>query len=87
MSAGPGVLKGRAEQFGDGAVDDDLVGAGIEVLLQPFEVLAGLQFALINSRLADLLISSGASAESVASEYVTWATDTTKRSLDRLAGR
>lgn len=52
-----------------------------------FEVLAGLQFALINSRLADLLISSGTSAESVASEYVTRATDITKRSLDRLAGR
>jgi aminoglycoside phosphotransferase (APT) family kinase protein len=51
-----------------------------------YEVLAGLQFALINSRLADLLIRVAGLPESVAGEYVTRVTDMTRRTLDRLGG-
>jgi hypothetical protein len=48
-----------------------------------YEVLAGLQFALINSRMADLLISTGKMPESVASTFVTRVTAMTRRDLDR----
>jgi aminoglycoside phosphotransferase (APT) family kinase protein len=51
-----------------------------------YEVLAGLQFALINSRLADLLISNGRVPESVASTFVTRVTTMIRRDLDRATG-
>jgi len=51
-----------------------------------FEVLAGLQLALINSRLADLLVTTGQLPDAVAGEFVTRATSITKRSLDRATG-
>lgn len=47
-----------------------------------YEVLACLQFALINSRLADLLIASGTVPERVASEFVTRVTGLMRRALD-----
>jgi aminoglycoside phosphotransferase (APT) family kinase protein len=51
-----------------------------------FEVLAGLQLSLINSRLADLLISTGKAPESMAAEFVTRVTEITRRSLVRATG-
>jgi aminoglycoside phosphotransferase (APT) family kinase protein len=50
-----------------------------------YDVLAGLQFALINSRLADLLIRTGRASESIASELVTRVTSMTERALRQLA--
>lgn len=50
-----------------------------------YEVLAGLQLALINSRLADLLISTGKAPEPFAAEIVTRVTDMTKRALERVS--
>ena len=51
-----------------------------------YEVLAGLQLSLINSRLADLLVSTGKAPESMAAEIVTRVTGMTSRALER-AGR
>ena len=51
-----------------------------------FEVLAGLTLALINSRLADLLITTGKAPEPFAAEIVTRVTDITNRSLNRVVG-
>jgi aminoglycoside phosphotransferase (APT) family kinase protein len=51
--------------------------------IEYYEVLAGLQFSLINSRLADLLITTGAAPESVANEFVTRTTAITERALRR----
>jgi aminoglycoside phosphotransferase (APT) family kinase protein len=51
------------------------------VNIRYFEILAGLVFALINSRIADLLIKSGQVAPSVASEYVTRVTSMTAQWL------
>ena len=51
-----------------------------------FEVLAGLQLSLINSRLADLLISTGKAPESMAAEFVTRVAGITRRSLERATG-
>ena len=48
-----------------------------------YEVLAGLQLSLINSRLADLLVSTGKAPESVAAEIVTRVTELTRRALER----
>lgn len=47
-----------------------------------YEVLVGLQLALINSRLADLLISTGKAPEALASTFVTRVTAITRRALD-----
>jgi hypothetical protein len=46
-----------------------------------YEILAGLVFALINSRLADLAITGGQLSEAVASSYVTRVTDMMARWL------
>lgn len=51
-----------------------------------FEVLAGLQLSLINSRLADLLISTGKAPESMAAEFVTRVAGITRRSLEQATG-
>jgi aminoglycoside phosphotransferase (APT) family kinase protein len=61
---------------------EELAGSELRDV-QYFEVLTGLQFALINSRMADLLISTGKTSESFAVELVTRVTSMTKRSLDR----
>jgi aminoglycoside phosphotransferase (APT) family kinase protein len=50
-----------------------------------YDVLAGLQLSLINSRLADLLISTGKASESVGGEFVTRVTALTRRALDSAA--
>jgi aminoglycoside phosphotransferase (APT) family kinase protein len=49
-----------------------------------YEVLVGLQFSLINSRLADLLITTGRAPEALASSFVTRVTAITRRALDNL---
>lgn len=49
-----------------------------------YEVLAGLQLSLINSRLADLLVSTGKAPEAMAGEFVTRVTELTRRSLERV---
>jgi aminoglycoside phosphotransferase (APT) family kinase protein len=51
-----------------------------------YEVLAGLQLALINSRLADLLISTGKVPESLGSSFVTRVTGMIRRDLERATG-
>lgn len=51
-----------------------------------FEVLAGLTLSLINSRLADLLITTGKAPEPFAAEIVTRVTEITNRSLSRVSG-
>src|SRR5699024_5022841 len=61
---------------------EELAGASLRDI-DYYHVLACLQFALINSRLADLLISSGNVSEPVASEYVTRVTTMTRQSLAR----
>jgi aminoglycoside phosphotransferase (APT) family kinase protein len=48
-----------------------------------YEVLAGLQFSLINSRLAHLLGESGSAPQSFVDEFVHRTTTITKRSLER----
>ncbi len=48
-----------------------------------YDVLAGLQLALINCRLADLLLSTGKAPEPIAAEIVTRVTGITQRALDR----
>lgn len=48
-----------------------------------FEILAGLVFALINSRIADLLIRAGTVPPAVAAEYVTRVTTMVARWLER----
>ena len=48
-----------------------------------YEVLAGLQFCLINSRLADLLIRTGRAPEEIASTYVTRAAGIMDRAMQR----
>lgn len=48
-----------------------------------FEILAGLVFALINSRIADLLIRAGTVPPAVAAEYVTRVTTMLARWLER----
>lgn len=62
---------------------EELAGAELRDL-RYFEVLTGLEFALINSRMADLLVSTGRAPESFASELVTRVTSMTRRSLDQL---
>jgi aminoglycoside phosphotransferase (APT) family kinase protein len=52
--------------------------------IEYYEVLAGLQFSLINSRLAHLLITSGSAPESFVDEFVYRTTAITRRSLERL---
>jgi len=49
-----------------------------------YSVLGGLVLSIINSRLADLLVKSGASEPAVAAKFVTWVTDITTRHLDAL---
>ena len=51
-----------------------------------YEVLAGLQLALINSRLADLLISTGKVPEAMGASFVTRVTGMIRRDLDRATG-
>jgi aminoglycoside phosphotransferase (APT) family kinase protein len=65
-----GTLDGYEEVAGRALVD-----------IGYYEVLAGLQFALINSRLAHLLITSGKAPEAVAAEFVTRVTGIMKRGL------
>ena len=50
------------------------------------QVLVGFTFALINSRLADLLISTGKVPEATGAEFVTRVTDITRRALDQANG-
>jgi aminoglycoside phosphotransferase (APT) family kinase protein len=61
---------------------EEITGVGLENLGY-CEVLAGLQLALINSSLADLLIRTGKAPEAMAIEFVTRVTDITRRALDR----
>jgi aminoglycoside phosphotransferase (APT) family kinase protein len=51
-----------------------------------YEVLAGLQLALINSRLADLLISTGKVPEEMGAGFVTRVTAMIRRDLARATG-
>ena len=51
-----------------------------------YEVLAGLQLALINSRLADLLISTGKVPEAMGASFVTRVTGMIRRDLAGAAG-
>jgi aminoglycoside phosphotransferase (APT) family kinase protein len=48
-----------------------------------FEILAGLVFSLINSRIAQLLVAEGRVPEGIAAEYVTRVTTLTRRWLER----
>ena len=52
--------------------------------IEYYSVLGGLVLSIINSRLADLLVRSGASEPAVAAKFVTWVTDITTRHLDAL---
>jgi aminoglycoside phosphotransferase (APT) family kinase protein len=61
---------------------EDLSGRTLS-RIEYYEILAGLVFALINSRLADLAITSGQLSVDQASEYVTRVTDMTARWLSR----
>jgi aminoglycoside phosphotransferase (APT) family kinase protein len=49
-----------------------------------YEVLAGLQFSLINSRLAHLLIETGSAPHAFVDEFVYRTTTITRRSLERV---
>jgi len=49
-----------------------------------YEVLAGLQFSLINSRLADLLVTSGSAPATFVDDFVRRTTTLTQRALDRV---
>lgn len=74
-------LPGVADRQGTFARYEELAGAPLRDVAY-YEVLAGLQLALINSRLADLLITTGKASEARASEFVTRVTEITRRSLD-----
>jgi aminoglycoside phosphotransferase (APT) family kinase protein len=78
-------LAGVPDRAGTYARYEELAGAPLCDIVY-YEVLVGLQLALINSRLADLLITSGKVPEAVAAEYVTRVTGMTQRSLDRIEG-
>lgn len=73
----------------DGVPDRDATVARYEELsgrraphVAYYEIVAGLVLALINSRLADLLVASGKVAEDVAGEYVTRVTGMLARRLE-----
>jgi aminoglycoside phosphotransferase (APT) family kinase protein len=76
-------LPGVHDRAGTYARYEELAGAPLRDI-EYYEVLVGLQLSLINSRLADLLISSGKVPEPVAAEYVTRVAGITQRSLDRI---
>jgi aminoglycoside phosphotransferase (APT) family kinase protein len=59
---------------------EELSGRSVTAITY-YEILAGLVFSLINSRLADLMISSGRLEPAVAAEFVTRVTDLTARWL------
>ena len=58
-----------------------LAGAELENI-EYYEVLVGFQLALINSRLADLLVTTGKTPESMAASFVSRVAAITKRALD-----
>jgi aminoglycoside phosphotransferase (APT) family kinase protein len=60
----------------------ELAGSDLHQI-EYYEVIAGLQFALINSRLAHLLITSGSAPEAYVDEFVSRTTTLTRRSLER----
>jgi aminoglycoside phosphotransferase (APT) family kinase protein len=64
---------------------EQLAGAPLRDVVY-YEVLAGLQLALINSRLADLLISNGVVPEAVGAGFVTRVTGMIRRDLARATG-
>jgi aminoglycoside phosphotransferase (APT) family kinase protein len=78
-------LVGVPDRLGTFARYEELSGAPLRNVAY-YEVLAGLQLSLINSRLADLLVSTGKAPESVGAEIVTRVTGLTRRALER-AGR
>jgi aminoglycoside phosphotransferase (APT) family kinase protein len=78
-------LPGVPDRRGTFARYEEISGTALRDVVF-YEVLAGLQLALINSRLADLLISTGKVPESVASTFVTRVTAMTRRDLDRATG-
>jgi aminoglycoside phosphotransferase (APT) family kinase protein len=69
-------LEGVLGRAGTIARYEELSGRSL-AHIEYYEILAGLVFALINSRLADLAITGGQLNESAAAEYVTRVTDMT----------
>ena len=61
------------------------LGGEISPAIGYFEVLAGLLFTLINSRLAHLLVESGASTETFAASIVDRAAKLTRQAIERLS--
>lgn len=75
----PGV-EGRTATF---ALYEQLSGTALEAI-EYYEILAGLVLALINCRLANLLIRDHVVDEATASEYVTRITTMTARRMNQL---
>ena len=74
-------LEGVPDRAGTMMRYEQLSGKSLRSM-QYYRVLAGLLLALINSRLADLLVSSGTSTETFAAEIVTRVTGMVARMLD-----
>ena len=74
-------LEGVADRAGTLCKYEQLSGKSLRSM-QYYSVAAGLLLALINSRLADLLVSSGTSSDAFAAEIVTRVTTMVARTLD-----
>jgi hypothetical protein len=73
-------LPGVPDRVGTYRQYEQLAGAPLSNI-EYYDVLAGLQLSLINSRLADLLMSTGKAPEQMAEEIVTRVTTLTSRAL------